>query len=161
MAAGLRCAQGRIGREHRSPQQGSSAAFPKDPPPRQPAAAANDSAQLWALLRSPEQRQKQLRGSAKCPGTILHDSYASLTRASCLGIRNSPTGYRSKEGKRWRPEPKTQTEQINAGEFQEFSYVSPQQRRGNTSKGTTALSFPTQAVAIISIIHLRRELAFQ
>lgn len=62
--------------------------------------------------------------------------------------------------RRERDEPKTQTEQINAGEFQEFSYVSPQQRRENTSKGTTALSFPTEAVAIISI-HLRTELAFQ
>lgn len=87
-------------------------------------------------------------------GTIFHGSYASATSASCLGVRNSPTRLCSKEGKRWRPEPKPQTEQNNAGEFQEFSYVSPQQRRGNISKGTTALSFSTQAVAIISVIHL-------
>lgn len=119
-----------------------------------PVAAAHDSAQLWALLANPEQRQKQQRGSAKCCCTIFHGSYASATSASCLAIRNSPTGFCSKEGKRWTPEPKTQTEHINTGEFQEFSYVSPQQRRGNTSKGTTALSFSTQAVAIISIIHL-------
>jgi len=45
-------------------------------------------------------------------------------------------------------------EQTKAGEFQVFSYVSPQQRRGNKSKGTTAFSFSTWAVSIISLIHL-------
>lgn len=126
--------------------------------------AGGCSPQLSTALGSaqkPRTKTEAAEGQCKVPWHNTPYSYASLTSASCLGIRNSPTGYCSKEGKRWRPEPKTQTEQINAGEFQEFSYVSPQQRRRNTSKGTTALSFPTQAVAIISIIHLRRELAFQ
>lgn len=92
----LMCVQGRIGRE-----------CSQGPAPREPVLATHDPAQLWAPLGSPEQNQKQLRGSAKCRGTIFHGNYASTASASCLGIRNSPTGFCSKEGKRWRPEPKT------------------------------------------------------
>lgn len=122
---------------------------------------AHCSAQLRVLHRSPGLRiASMLRVSAKCHGTTLYGNsyawrYTRATSPSCLGITNSPAGFCSKERKIWRPEPKTLTaEQAKAGEFQVFSYVSPQQRRGNKSKGTTALSFSTWAASILSIIHL-------